>query len=81
MTSALEQMVSDLAMIANWKDGLNRRMERGQLLLETEGLGPWHDQLIAEARAFCRFCHMLAAQMPGRLGKAASRAAAQREAA
>jgi hypothetical protein len=61
-----QDVLDDLAIVAEWKRDLVRSMARGQLILETIGLSTErHDDLIAEAKAFIRVGRALAERIPG----------------
>jgi hypothetical protein len=77
MTSAaaaeVNALTDKLATIADWKDDLQARMGRTQLIVEAIGLSAErHDELIAEARAFIRVCDALAENVHGSLVDVAS---------
>jgi hypothetical protein len=64
-----------LEIAADWKDDLQARLARGQLILETIGLSAKrHDELIA--RTFVAVCHALAEHVPGSLVQTEERGAA-----
>lgn len=71
----LEQLTAMLGMMAAWREDLQARMVRGQLILETIGLSTDHDALIREARAFLQVCRVLVDRIPDSLVQSKAREA------